>query len=174
MMGIPLIEKRTKAGREFDDLEAALNSIRDEIDGVVVGSVASNTKKMEIDALCKRLELLPLAPLWHAEPAGYMRNMVEDGFEVLVVAAQRPLTKDWLGRKLDAAAIDEISLLSKKHGLHVAGEGGEYDTFVVDCPMFIRRPSTCQNNYFTNSTFSMSLNALSPVRNFISFCIAKT
>lgn len=139
LMGIPLIEKKTDRGREFEDLEEVLNSIRGEIDGVVVGSIASNTKKMEVDALCKRLELLPIAPLWHTDPPEYMKDMISEGFDIIFVAARSPLTKEWLGRRLDEKAIDELQILSKKHGINVGGEGGEYETFVINCPMFLRK-----------------------------------
>ena len=138
MMGIPLLEKHSKDD-EFGALEEILGAIRDEVDGIVFGSVASNNKKMEIDALCKRLGLLPIAPLWHLDAKDYMTDMINSGFNVLFVSATYPLTKDWLGRKLDAESINELVKLNKKHGINVAGEGGEYDTFVLDCPLFIRK-----------------------------------
>ena len=139
MMGIPLMEKKTSVGKEFEDLEELLTSIRDDVDGIVFGSLASNMKKMEIDAICKRLGLLPIAPLWHLEPSSYIPKMIEDGFDVIFVGARQPLGKEWLGRKLDGTALGELVGLNKKHGINVAGEGGEYDTFVTDCPLFVRK-----------------------------------
>lgn len=29
--------------------------------------------------------------------------------------------------------------LSKKYGVHVCGEGGEYETFTLDCPLFKKK-----------------------------------
>lgn len=29
--------------------------------------------------------------------------------------------------------------LSQKYGVHVCGEGGEYETFTLDCPLFKRK-----------------------------------
>ena len=136
MMGVPLIERKDSS---IGELEQALEAVKNEIDGIVFGSIASTSKKMEIDALCKRLGLLPIAPLWHLDAKDYMTDMINSGFNVLFVSATYPLTKDWLGRKLDAESINELVKLNKKHGINVAGEGGEYDTFVLDCPLFIRK-----------------------------------
>jgi diphthamide synthase (EF-2-diphthine--ammonia ligase) len=41
-----------------------------------------------------------------------------------------------LGQELDAAAVDRLKALSRTHRFNVAGEGGEYETFVVDAPFF--------------------------------------
>lgn len=29
--------------------------------------------------------------------------------------------------------------LSEKYGVHVCGEGGEYETFTLDCPLFKKK-----------------------------------
>jgi len=29
--------------------------------------------------------------------------------------------------------------LNKKYGVHVCGEGGEYETFVTDCPLYLNK-----------------------------------
>jgi diphthamide synthase (EF-2-diphthine--ammonia ligase) len=54
------------------------------------------------------------------------------------VAAQG-LGPEWLGRKLDAASLAELTELSKRCGFDVLGEGGHYNTFVCDAPFFRKR-----------------------------------
>ncbi len=142
LMGIALIEKKTKGEKEKElvDLEEVLGSIRNEIDGVVTGAVASTYQKLRIDTICKSLGLLSIAPLWHTEPSEYMKKMIREGFETIIVGvAAPPLNEEWLGRKVDDKCIDELVVLNKKHGIHVAGEGGEFETFVTDSPMFFRK-----------------------------------
>lgn len=34
---------------------------------------------------------------------------------------------------------DLLSDLSSRYGVHICGEGGEYETFVVNCPFFEKR-----------------------------------
>ncbi len=45
----------------------------------------------------------------------------------------------WLGRILDVDACHEILLLAEKHGVHPVGEGGEFETLVLDGPNFTSR-----------------------------------
>ncbi|MEK6901595.1 MAG: TIGR00289 family protein, partial [Nanoarchaeota archaeon] len=33
----------------------------------------------------------------------------------------------------------DIEKLKKLHGLNIAGEGGEFESLVVDCPLFTKR-----------------------------------
>ncbi|MBI4174806.1 MAG: TIGR00289 family protein [Candidatus Aenigmarchaeota archaeon] len=142
LMGIPLIEKRTKGVKEeeLDDLEDAIASLKGKIDGVVTGALASSYQKMRIDSICKRHDLLSIAPLWHRNPEEYLRSALKDGFDIIYVAvAAPPLDDKWLGRKLDEQTIDELVKLNLKHGIHIGGEGGELDSLVLDCPLFLKK-----------------------------------
>ena len=142
LMGVPLTEKHTKGIKEeeLDDLEEAIASLKGEIDGVVTGALASSYQKVRIDSICKRHDLLSIAPLWHRDPVEYLRAALADGFEIIYVAvAAPPLDEKWLGRKLDEKTIDELVQLNLRHGIHPGGEGGELDSLVLDCPMFIRK-----------------------------------
>lgn len=141
LMGIPLIEKKTKGEKEkeLDDLEDIIASLSS-IDGIVTGALASTYQKMRIDGICRRHDLLSIAPLWHRDPAEYLRAALRDGFEIIYVAvAAPPLDEKWLGRKLDEKVIEELVELNRKHGIHVGGEGGEMESLVLDCPMFFKK-----------------------------------
>ena len=35
--------------------------------------------------------------------------------------------------------LEKLKLLNKKYGVHIAGEGGEYETFVTDAPIFKKK-----------------------------------
>ena len=48
------------------------------------------------------------------------------------------LDESWLGRRLDGAMVDDLVELQRKYGMHAALEGGEGETFVLDCPLFER------------------------------------
>lgn len=142
LMGIPLIEKKTKGVKEeeLDDIYDVLESIKGEVDGLVTGALASTYQKMRIDGICKRLDMLSIAPLWHHDPADYLRKALQEGFEIIFVGvAAPPMDRKWLGRKLDEKAIEELVMLNLKHGIHIGGEGGEFETFVLDCPLFSKK-----------------------------------
>jgi ABC transporter with metal-binding/Fe-S-binding domain ATP-binding protein len=138
-MGIPLVRRATKGEpeAEVEDLREALRSVRDKIQGVVSGALASEYQKQRIDVVCEELGLVSFAPLWHKDPEKLLKEMLSAGFEVIITsAAAEGLSKDWLGRKLTKSCIENLKKLGEKHGLHLAGEGGEYETLVLDMPLF--------------------------------------
>jgi uncharacterized protein (TIGR00290 family) len=58
---------------------------------------------------------------------------------VIVGVAAEGLDGRWLGRKIDKKFISDIEVLNKKVGLNVAGEGGEFESLVLNCPLFKKK-----------------------------------
>ena len=139
MMGIPIITRATAGEKEIElrDLELALESIKGGIDCVVSGAVASEYQKKRVDSVCGRLGLRSHAPLWHRDPLEMWRFCLDNGFKIMITGvACDGLGKEWLGRIIDEHGLDELKRLSEKFRFHPSGEGGEFETLVIDCPMF--------------------------------------
>ena len=51
------------------------------------------------------------------------------------------LNRIWLGRQIDREALDGLVELNRKYQVSVIGEGGEYETLVLDAPCFKKRIS---------------------------------
>jgi len=47
-----------------------------------------------------------------------------------------PLTQSWLGKQINKQFISEITALNSKYKISIIGEGGEFETFVLSCPLF--------------------------------------
>jgi uncharacterized protein (TIGR00290 family) len=45
----------------------------------------------------------------------------------------------WLGKKISLPVIGELLVLNDKFGISIIGEGGEYETLVLDAPFFKKR-----------------------------------
>lgn len=136
-MGIPLIEKITHANKEeeLEDLKKALQEI--DIDGVISGAIASEYQRTRIEKICHELGIKSFTPLWHKNEELLLREMVSAGFEIIIVAvAAEGLGEEWLGRKIDEKCIEELLQLCSEYGINISGEGGEYETFVLDCPLY--------------------------------------
>jgi predicted ATP pyrophosphatase (TIGR00289 family) len=141
-VGLPFVKRKTKGVKEEElaDIRAVLKELRPHIDGITTGAVASNYQKTRIDAICFDLGLASIAPFWGRDPEQVLRNMLKDGFVIIIVAvAAPPLDEKWLGRVIDEKCVDELAELNKKHGIHVMGEGGEYDSLVLDCPLYTEK-----------------------------------
>jgi diphthine-ammonia ligase len=134
-----------KAGHdELSSLREGLGRTREEfrIDGVVAGAVASDYQKSRIDQVCDELGIKSFAPLWHKDPKIIVSDLRSSGFKIIVsgVAAEG-LDETWLGKEMTDERWAMVEKLSERHGIHLTGEGGEYETFVLDAPHFQNRIS---------------------------------
>jgi diphthine-ammonia ligase len=124
---------------EIEPLERALRELDDDFDGglagVIAGAVESEFQTSRMKAMCDRLGIDLFAPLWQCDPRTLADAMVDAGFEIRVIqVAARGLDESWLGRTLDAGAFDDLEALHERYGVHILGEGGEFETLVTDGP----------------------------------------
>ncbi len=138
--GIPLKKKRTTGDKkkEIKDFKNVLRNLK--IDGVVNGAVASNYQKKRIEKVCEELKIESLTPLWKKDPEKLLKNMLKEGLEIIITSiSAKGLEKEWLGRKIEKESIEELKDLNQEYGIHITGEGGEYETLVLDAPFFKKR-----------------------------------
>ena len=141
VMEIPLIIQKTKGKKEeeLNDLEKAIKKAKEKykIECVVTGAIASNYQKSRIQKICDNLNLKCINPLWNKDEIGYLNELIKNKFKVVIIGVfAYPLDKSWLGREIDKKFIDDVKHLKDKYKIHPAGEGGEFETFVIDCPLF--------------------------------------
>ncbi len=110
---------------------------------VSVGAIASSFQWSRVlraaDAVGRRI----YAPLWRVDPVRVVAEEIAAGLDIrLVQVAAEPLGADWLGERLDADRVQRLVGLSRSGpAVHPAGEGGEYETLVVDAPFWHSRLS---------------------------------
>ena len=120
-------------------MEKLLQNAKDEfkIDGLVHGGIKSKFQKEKFETLCKKLNLVSIAPLWNTEPKQYMNELVNSNFHFLMVTVSSDgLDEQWLGKIILKSDIELLTTLSDKFGFNLNFEGGEAETFVIDCPLF--------------------------------------
>lgn len=136
-LDIEYIENKTKGLKENEliDLEKILRTL--DVDGVISGAIASEYQKIRIDRICEKIGIKSFAPLWRKNQKQLLYDMIDAGFEILIVGVfAYGLNQEWLGKIIDEDRINGLILLNKKYGINIAGEGGEYETFVLNCPIF--------------------------------------
>jgi len=141
---IPIIFKHTKGKpeEELEDLFSALKEAQKKfnIKGVVNGALYSRYQRNRIERICNALGLKIFSPLWHINQETEMRELLKEGFEVIITKiAAEGLSKNWLGKKISTKTIEHLLKLKEKFAINVAGEGGEFETFVLDCPLFKKK-----------------------------------
>jgi ABC transporter with metal-binding/Fe-S-binding domain ATP-binding protein len=139
-IGLPLVTVRSKGEKELElaDLEAAIKLAKKKfkIKGVVTGALASIYQATRVQKICNDLKLWCFNPLWQKDQIVLLHELVEDGFVVGINAvAAEPFDEHWLGVTITPEVIDELQLMAQKHHINPAGEGGEFETFVIDSPL---------------------------------------
>lgn len=141
-MEIPLIlVKSNEIGPEEEakELEEVFRDI--EIDALVLGGVG--LQKTQIGAVKKVAKKFGIEVLVSHEDytsEELLEEEVRAGYDILITdVAADGLGPQWLGKRLDKETIKELKNLSEKHGFDPLGEGGSFNTFVVDGPTFKKK-----------------------------------
>ena len=141
-MNIPQLTASSNSDDTVDELivmENLLQNAKDQfqIDGLVHGGIKSKFQKEKFETLCLKLNLVSVAPLWETEPKKYMNDLLDSNFNfVMISVSSDGLDEQWLGKLILKSDIEILSNLSNKFGFNLNFEGGESETFVLDCPLF--------------------------------------
>lgn len=157
MGGIPLVRGRitgrplsldktyspeTNPTDEVENLYDLLKEVKQRfnVDAVSVGAIFSEYQSVRVQNVCDRLNLKMLAYLWRREQKQLLRDMIEHGLDAVLikVAAMGLSPEKHLGKHLKDVYDDLVSK-EEEIGLNVCGEGGEFESFVLDCPLFKKR-----------------------------------
>jgi len=141
VMDLPLITQETQGEKEEElkDLEEVIKKAKEDyhIDSIVSGAIASNYQKTRIQKICDRLGLECFNVLWHKDELEYLNELIKNKFKVIITGVfAYPLDKSWLNREINQEFIEDVKKLHERYEIHPAGEGGEFETFVLDCPLF--------------------------------------
>jgi diphthine-ammonia ligase len=144
LMDVPILIHETKGNeeKELKDLTEAIKIAKEKygIEGIVTGALHSEYQASRIGKICDELGLESINPLWHKDEIEYLNELVDNDLDIVITAvAAYPLDGSWLGRKIDGKFIEEVKKLKEKYKIHPAGEGGEFETFVLSCPLFSRK-----------------------------------
>lgn len=139
-IGIPLTKRITKGEKEEElkDLKNVLSEL--DIDGVVSGAIASEYQRTRIEKICYELRIKSFTPIWHKDQELILRNQINAGFKIAVVGVfAYGFDETWLGRIVSQESVDELVRLREKYSINIAGEGGEFETLMLDGPLFKKK-----------------------------------
>lgn len=139
---IPLAKAETSGikEKEVEDLKHLIETL--DVDAVVSGAIASNYQKIRIEKICEQLKLKCLTPLWGENPLRLMKEILQQRFETIITGVYaHGFSREWLGRKIDEVTVKALIELNRQYGISIVGEGGEYETLVLDAPFFKKRIS---------------------------------
>ncbi|MEM3084341.1 MAG: diphthine--ammonia ligase, partial [Nitrososphaerales archaeon] len=144
-LGMPLISTRSRCTGKDEELEALEQAIMEAkqtfaIEGIVTGGLASKFQQENFQQVCNKLGLQYYSPNWGIDQLQYMNDLLTNDFVIMIVGVSAyGLDEKWLGKILDSTTLAELHHRSSKYGFNIAFEGGEAETFVLDCPIFKKR-----------------------------------
>lgn len=126
---------------EVEDLYQLLVNVKEniEIEAVSVGAVLSDYQRLRVENVCSRLGLVSLAYLWRRDQGELLQEMIDTNIDAIIikVAALGLDPSKHLGLKISDIQ-PHLVKMNEKYGLNICGEGGEYETFTLDCPLFCK------------------------------------
>ncbi|XP_039163343.1 diphthine--ammonia ligase isoform X1 [Eucalyptus grandis] len=153
-MGIPLFRKRIQGstrhqklsykmtpGDEVEDMYELLKEVKKKIpsiEAVSSGAIASDYQRLRVESVCSRLGLVSLAYLWKQDQSMLLQEMIDNGILAITVkvAAMGLNPEKHLGKDI-SFLYSYLHKLKELYGINVCGEGGEYETLTLDCPLFV-------------------------------------
>ncbi|MCX6821195.1 MAG: diphthine--ammonia ligase [Candidatus Aenigmarchaeota archaeon] len=142
-IGLPIIIEKTKGEREIElkDLEKAIKKAKEkyEIEGIVTGAVSSVYQSSRVQKICDELNLQCINPLWQRDQFELLQEVIKLNFDVIIIGVFAYGLDDFIGRKVDRKFIDDIKILNEKYKISPCGEGGEFESFVLDADFFKKK-----------------------------------
>ena len=123
---------------EVEDLYELLKDIKVQTSCTAVcsGAIFSTYQKNRVEEVCRRLDLVSIAPLWERDQDLLLQEMLDNNLVIRIIkVASIGLNKSHVGVHADSL-LSHFKSINQKFGFNVCGEGGEYESLVTDCPIF--------------------------------------
>ena len=136
---LTIISNSDETEDELIVMEKLLQNAKEQfqIDGLIHGGIKSKFQKEKFETLCLKLNLVSIAPLWGTDPNEYLNELLDSNFHfIMITVSSDGLDEQWLGKLISKSDIAILNNLSNKFGFNLNFEGGESETFVIDCPLF--------------------------------------
>jgi len=139
--GMEYVEIETQGNKEEEliDLEEGLAAL--DIEGVIAGAVDSQYQAERVKTITDRLGLALFTPLWHMDPETLLQEVARRMDAMIVVTAADGLDAGFLGARFNDDLIHRLKRVAAIRRIHLAGEGGEYESLTLNAP-FYSRPVT--------------------------------
>ena len=131
---------------EVEDLFLALKQAQEKfgVDAVCSGAILSTYQRVRIEHVCSRLGMTSLSYLWRLGPqTELLDKMLDDGIVAVIVQAACPpglIPRRHLNQTLNS--LHDSGLFQRLHDryqFHMCGEGGEYESLVLDSPLYKKK-----------------------------------
>jgi len=135
-------ENTNEGDGKIDEIEELYELVKQaketyNIEAVCSGAILSDYQRIRVENICKRLNLTSLAYLYKKDQSELLNQMIENRLDARIIKiASFGLDTSFLMKSISELQ-SRLEDLKVKHQINVCGEGGEYESIVLDCPLFI-------------------------------------
>ncbi len=132
------LEYNSSVGDEVEDIYNGIVEMQksEKFDAICSGAILSTYQKNRVEDVCKRHNLISLAPLWKKDQKELIVEMIDYGIDARIIKVASSLL-DQSCLNMNLKNVNEFIINKKsKYEVNYCGEGGEYETVVLDCPHF--------------------------------------
>ncbi len=122
--------------REVNELGDQLSALG--IDGIVIGGIRSEYQRKRFQKVADRLGIKMIAPLWNMDEIKIMEEVSRKFNAIIVKVSAMGLDESFLGKRIDGELVERLLKVKERYVINIAGEGGEFETLVLDAPLYRR------------------------------------
>lgn len=135
---------------ESCNIEDEVNSLKEALvnssaQAIITGGIRSEFQRYKFNRAAKLANMRCFNPLWRISPKFIISELLTNKFNIIITSvSSMGLGKELLGRKFSPETLETLN----KYGsdLSLIGEGGEFETFVLDAPFFPARIEILESN----------------------------
>ncbi|EGG21287.1 endoribonuclease L-PSP domain-containing protein [Cavenderia fasciculata] len=140
---------------EVEDLYHLLSMVKQshpDVQGVATGAILSTYQRIRVENVCSRLGFTSFCYLWRREEDQLLRDMIDSKMgAILIKTASMGLVPSKHLMKTIDQMYPILKVLNQKYGVNICGEGGEYESLVLDCPLFKKRIELIETEVIVHS-----------------------
>ena len=138
MLNLPLLTINTTSMDVTDEISMLSQAFIDsEADAIITGGIRSEFQRYKFNIAALKANMKCFNPLWRLKPRTLMEELLKNHFHIILVSVSAMgFGKDLLGKKLTLEKLTTLRKSKMVSELALTGEGGEYESFVLDAPFF--------------------------------------
>ncbi|MHA2053186.1 MAG: Dph6-related ATP pyrophosphatase [Candidatus Hodarchaeales archaeon] len=141
MLNIPLINVNlVKEDWKDETFKLTRAIIESKSEAIITGGIRSEFQRFRFNRAAQKANVKCFNPLWRLSPRKLINEMILNKFEILIISvSSMGFGRSLLGKKLTTETISELQSNEFISDLALLGEGGEYESFVVDAPFYPKK-----------------------------------
>ncbi|MFX1282323.1 MAG: diphthine--ammonia ligase [Promethearchaeota archaeon] len=121
--------------KEIITLKSAL--LKSGADAVITGGIRSEFQRYKFNRAAQLANMKCFSPLWRISPKILLSELLDNKFHIIISSVSgMGLKKEFLGKKITPELLKTLQQNVPESDLSMVGEGGEFESFVLDAPFF--------------------------------------